>query len=207
MVLCGNPGIPLTSITSVQAREDNHEELIAGCLRKDRRSQQRMYEIFYGKMLAICMRYTKNVDQAQDLVQEGFIKVFDNLGKYKHDGSFEGWVRRIFVNNAIDSFRRKKHDHILPDSDLQLINLADDTDEHAFFEEQLQEIRPEDVMAAMQQLTPAYQMVFNLYVMENMSHQDIADKLGINVGTSKSNLSKARVNMKKILAKQFKHLQ
>jgi RNA polymerase sigma-70 factor (ECF subfamily) len=191
----------------VQAREDNHEELIAGCLRKDRRSQQRMYEIFYGKMLAICMRYTKNVDQAQDLVQEGFIKVFDNLGKYKHDGSFEGWVRRIFVNNAIDSFRRKKHDHILPDSDLQLINLADDTDEHAFFEEQLQEIRPEDVMVAMQQLTPAYQMVFNLYVMENMSHQDIADKLGINVGTSKSNLSKARVNMKKILAKQFKHLQ
>jgi RNA polymerase sigma-70 factor (ECF subfamily) len=207
MVLCGNPGIPLTSTTSVQAREDNHEELIAGCLRKDRRSQQRMYEIFYGKMLAICMRYTKNVDQAQDLVQEGFIKVFDNLGKYKHDGSFEGWVRRIFVNNAIDSFRRKKHDHILPDSDLQLINLADDTDEHAFFEEQLQEIRPEDVMVAMQQLTPAYQMVFNLYVMENMSHQDIADKLGINVGTSKSNLSKARVNMKKILAKQFKHLQ
>jgi RNA polymerase sigma factor (sigma-70 family) len=191
----------------VQAKEDNHEELIAGCLRKDRRSQQRMYEIFYGKMLAICMRYTKNVDQAQDLVQEGFIKVFDNLGKYKHDGSFEGWVRRIFVNNAIDSFRRKKHDHILPDSDLQLINLADDTDEHAFFEEQLQEIRPEDVMVAMQQLTPAYQMVFNLYVMENMSHQDIADKLGINVGTSKSNLSKARVNMKKILAKQFKHLQ
>lgn len=191
----------------MQAKEDNHEELIAGCLRKDRRSQQRMYEIFYGKMLAICMRYTKNVDQAQDLVQEGFIKVFDNLGKYKHDGSFEGWVRRIFVNNAIDSFRRKKHDHILPDSDLQLINLADDTDEHAFFEEQLQEIRPEDVMAAMQQLTPAYQMVFNLYVMENMSHQDIADKLGINVGTSKSNLSKARVNMKKILAKQFKHLQ
>jgi RNA polymerase sigma-70 factor, ECF subfamily len=191
----------------VQAREDNHEELIAGCLRKDRRSQQRMYEIFYGKMLAICMRYTKNVDQAQDLVQEGFIKMFDNLGKYKHDGSFEGWVRRIFVNNAIDSFRRKKHDHILPDSDLQLINLADDTDEHAFFEEQLQEIRPEDVMVAMQQLTPAYQMVFNLYVMENMSHQDIADKLGINVGTSKSNLSKARVNMKKILAKQFKHLQ
>ncbi len=191
----------------MQAKEDNHEELIAGCLRKDRRSQQRMYEIFFGKMLAICMRYTKNVDQAQDLVQEGFIKVFDNLGKYKHDGSFEGWVRRIFVNNAIDSFRRKKHDHILPDSDMQLINLADDTDEHAFFEEQLQEIRPEDVMAAMQQLTPAYQMVFNLYVMENMSHQDIADKLGINVGTSKSNLSKARVNMKKILAKQFKHLQ
>jgi RNA polymerase sigma-70 factor (ECF subfamily) len=191
----------------VQPTEDNHEELIAGCLRKDRRSQQRMYERFYGRMLAICMRYTKNEDQAQDLVQEGFIKVFDNLHKYKHDGSFEGWVRRIFVNNAIDSFRRKKKDHILPDNELQLINLADDTDEHAFMDEPLPEIRPEDVLAAMQQLTPAYQMVFNLYVMEKMTHQDIADKLGINVGTSKSNLSKARVNMKKILSKQFNHLQ
>ncbi|MCF8257377.1 MAG: sigma-70 family RNA polymerase sigma factor [Flavobacteriales bacterium] len=191
----------------MQPTDDNHEELIAGCLRKDRRSQQRMYELFYGRMLAVCMRYTKNEDQAQDLVQEGFIKVFDHLGKYKHDGSFEGWVRRIFVNNAIDSFRRTKKDHILPDNDYQLVNLADDTDEHAFMDEPLPEIRPEDVLTAMQQLTPAYQMVFNLYVMEKMTHQDIADKLGINVGTSKSNLSKARVNMKKILSKQFKHLQ
>lgn len=166
-----------------------------------------MYERFYGRMLGICMRYTKNEDQAQDLVQEGFIKVFDNLHKYKHDGSFEGWVRRIFVNNAIDSFRRKKKDHILPDNELQLINLADDTDEHAFMDEPLPEISPGDVLAAMQQLTPAYQMVFNLYVMEKMTHQDIADKLGINVGTSKSNLSKARVNMKKILSKQFNHLK
>ena len=180
---------------------------MAGCLKNDRRSQQRLYEMFYGKMLSVCMRYTNNMDQAQDLVQEGFIKVFDNLHKYKHDGSFEGWVRRIFVNNAIDSFRRKKQDHILPHDDFRLLNLADDTDEHAFMDEEVKEIEPKHVMAAMQQLTPAYQMVFNLYVMENMSHQDIADKLGINIGTSKSNLSKARVNMRKILSKQFTELK
>jgi RNA polymerase sigma-70 factor (ECF subfamily) len=187
----------------VQPNKDNHDHLIAGCLNNDRRSQQRMYELFYGKMLSVCMRYTRNDDQAQDLMQEGFIKVFANLHKYKNDGSFEGWVRRIFVNNAIDSFRRKKHEHVLPDNDYHLLNLSDDTDEHAFMDEQVKHIQPEDVVAAMQQLSPAYQMVFNLYVMENYPHQDIADKLGINIGTSKSNLSKARVNMKKILSKQF----
>jgi len=191
----------------VQTEADKLEEIMAGCLKNDRRSQQRLYEMFYGKMLPVCMRYTNNMDQAQDLVQEGFIKVFDNLHKYKHDGSFEGWVRRIFVNNAIDSFRRKKQDHILPHDDFRLLNLADDTDEHAFMDEEVKEIEPKHVMAAMQQLTPAYQMVFNLYVMENMSHQDIADKLGINIGTSKSNLSKARVNMRKILSKQFTELK
>jgi RNA polymerase sigma-70 factor, ECF subfamily len=191
----------------VQTEADKLEEIMAGCLKNDRRSQQRLYEMFYGKMLSVCMRYTNNMDQAQDLVQEGFIKVFDNLNKYKHDGSFEGWVRRIFVNNAIDSFRRKKQDHILPHDDFRLLNLADDTDEHAFMDEEAKEIEPKHVMAAMQQLTPAYQMVFNLYVMENMSHQDIADKLGINIGTSKSNLSKARVNMRKILSKQFTELK
>lgn len=205
--MCGNPANNHPSDHRVQPKEDNHQELISGCLRNDRRSQQRMYELFYGRMLAICMRYTRNMDQAQDLVQEGFIKVFDNIHKYKNDGSFEGWVRRIFVNNAIDSFRRKKHDLILPDSEFPILNMADDTDEHAFMDEPLPEISPEDVMAAMQQLTPAYQMVFNLYVMEKMTHQDIADRLGINVGTSKSNLSKARVNMKRILSKQFKHLK
>jgi RNA polymerase sigma-70 factor (ECF subfamily) len=180
-----------------------HDHLIAGCLNNDRRSQQRMYELFYGKMLSVCMRYTHNDDQTQDLVQEGFIKVFAHLHKYKNDGSFEGWVRRIFVNNAIDSFRRKKQDHILPDNDFHLINLSDDTDEQAFMDEEVKHIQPEDVVAAMQQLSPAYQMVFNLYVMEKYSHQEIADKLDINIGTSKSNLSKARVNMKKILSKQF----
>lgn len=191
----------------MQKGADKLEEIIAGCLENNRRCQQHLYEMFYGKMLSVCMRYTNNIDQAQDLVQEGFIKVFDNLHKYKHDGSFEGWVRRIFVNNAIDSFRKKKQDHILPDNDFRLMNLADDTDEHAFMDKEVKEIEPKHVMAAMQQLTPAYQMVFNLYVMENLSHQDIADKLGINIGTSKSNLSKARANMRRILSKQFTDLK
>lgn len=178
-------------------------ELIAGCLKSDRKSQEKIYKLFYGKMLSVCMRYTNNIDQGKDLVQEGFIKVFGNLHKYKSDGSFEGWVRRIFVNNAIDSFRRKKHQDIIPDDDYQVLNLADDKDEHAFLDKQEETIQPKHVVEAMRQLSPAYQMVFNLYVMENYSHQEIADELGISVGTSKSNLAKARMNMRKLLKKQF----
>lgn len=159
--------------------------------------------MFYGKMLGVCMRYTRDLDHGKELVQEGFIKLFGNLHKYKHDGSFEGWVRRIFTNNAIDSFRRKKHQDFVPDDDYQVLNLADDKDEHEFLDPEEETIQPKHVIEAMQQLSPAYQMVFNLYVMENYSHQEIADELGISVGTSKSNLAKARMNMKKILSKQF----
>jgi RNA polymerase sigma-70 factor, ECF subfamily len=189
----------------VQPTDQELQELIAGCLKNDRRCQQRIYEQFYGKMLSVCMRYTKDLDQGKELVQEGFIKLFGNLHKYKNDGSFEGWVRRIFTNNAIDSFRRKKHQDLVPDDDHQVLNLADEKDEHAFLDKEEETIQPKHVIEAMQQLSPAYQMVFNLYVMESYSHQEIADELGISVGTSKSNLAKARMNMKKLLKKQFAH--
>jgi RNA polymerase sigma-70 factor (ECF subfamily) len=187
----------------VQPTNQELQNLIAGCLNNDRRCQQKIYEQFYGKMLGVCMRYTKDLDQGKELVQEGFIKLFGNLHKYKHDGSFEGWVRRVFTNNAIDSFRKKKHQDLVPDNDYQVLNLADDKDEHEFFDEPEETIQPKHVIEAMQLLSPAYQMVFNLYVMENYSHQEIADELGISVGTSKSNLAKSRMNMRKILSKQF----
>lgn len=156
-------------------------------------------------MLGVCMRYASDLDQGKELVQEGFIKLFKNLHKYKNDGSFEGWVRRIFTNNAIDAFRKKKHQDMVPDDDRQLLNLPDERNEHEFLDPEEETIQPKDVIEAMQQLSPAYRMVFNLYVMENYSHQDIADELGISVGTSKSNLAKARMNMKKILQKKFAH--
>jgi RNA polymerase sigma-70 factor (ECF subfamily) len=189
----------------VQPTDDDLRRLVEGCLRQDRRSQQRVYEMFFGKMLAVCMRYERDRDSAMDLVQEGFIKLFANLGKYKFDGSFEGWVRRIFVNNAIDSFRRKKHEFLVTEEDHVLARLSQEEDEIRVMEEEPEELNPQDVLKAMQQLTPAYRMVFNLYVMENYQHKDIADMLGINIGTSKSNLAKARINIRKILKKEFAH--
>jgi RNA polymerase sigma-70 factor (ECF subfamily) len=189
----------------VQPTDDDLRRLVEGCLRQDRRSQQRVYEMFFGKMLAVCMRYERDRDSAMDLVQEGFIKLFANMGKYKFDGSFEGWVRRIFVNNAIDSFRRKKHEFLVTEEDHVLARLSQEEDEIRVMEEEPEELNPQDVLKAMQQLTPAYRMVFNLYVMENYQHKDIADMLGINIGTSKSNLAKARINIRKILKKEFAH--
>jgi RNA polymerase sigma-70 factor (ECF subfamily) len=141
-----------------------------------------------------------------DVLQEGFLKVFNNLDRYTGVGSFEGWMRRIMVNLSIDRFRRLKHDLILLGEQNDIENWggeveedSDDSDEN----EEIYDITPEQIIDAMQQLTPAYRTVFNLYVYEDYTHQDIAEALGISVGTSKSNYAKAKKNMKKLLIKNL----
>ncbi len=157
-------------------------------------------------MKAVCMRYTRDSDQAMDVLQEGFLKVFNNLDKYTGVGTFEGWMRRIMVNLSIDRFRRLKHDLVLlgEQDDIEnwggeTENDSDDSDEN----DEIYDITPEQIIDAMQQLTPAYRTVFNLYVYEDYTHQDIAEALGISVGTSKSNYAKAKKNMKKLLTKNL----
>lgn len=152
------------------------------------------------------MRYTKDRDTAQDILQDAFIKAFDKMSDFTFTGSFEGWLRRIMVNTAIDHFRKSKHLVELIENQ----NYADEDDnENDFGEEGEQEenswenLSSDDILLAMQELSPAYQTVFNLYVMENYQHKDIAEMLNISVGTSKSNLAKARANLKKILEKKF----
>jgi RNA polymerase sigma factor (sigma-70 family) len=182
------------------------QALIDGCLKGDRRSQQAIHKMFYGKMKAVCMRYTRDSDQAMDVLQEGFLKVFNNLEKYTGVGTFEGWMRRIMVNLSIDRFRKLKHDLVLLREQDDIEHLqgdvnddSDDSDEN----EEIYDITPEQIIDAMQQLTPAYRTVFNLYVYEDYTHQDIAEALGISVGTSKSNYAKAKKNMKKLLIKNL----
>jgi RNA polymerase sigma-70 factor (ECF subfamily) len=182
------------------AEEKQLEALIQGCLNGDRRSQQLVYKMFYGKMKAVCLRYTRDADQAMDVLQEGFIKVFQNLDRYTGTGSFEGWIRRIMVNLSIDRFRKSKQDHVLLEDYAGIENAGDDTEADDEDEEEY-DFKPHQIIEAMQQLSPAYRTVFNLYVYENYTHQDIADALGISVGTSKSNFAKARKNMKKLLLK------
>jgi RNA polymerase sigma-70 factor (ECF subfamily) len=154
--------------------------------------------MFYGKMMSICRRYTRNEDQAKDILQDAFIKVFSKVAKFNFEGSFEGWVRRIVVNTAIDFTRKAKNDYLLMNENQSIED----------FENDLLEIEEEefniplnvgDVINGMNKLSNAYRTVFNLYVFENYSHQEIADALGISVGTSKSNLAKARANLKKLL--------
>lgn len=179
------------------------QQLIQGCLHGDRRSQQAVYKLLYGKMKAVCLRYTKDSDQAMDVLQEGFIKVFQNMEKYTGVGSFEGWVRRIMVNLSIDRFRKQKNDFLLLNSNMSPEDFEDEIEDEEDESAVDYDFKPSQIIEAMQQLSPAYRTVFNLYVFENYTHQDIADSLGISVGTSKSNYAKAKRNMKKILLKNF----
>lgn len=182
--------------------ESAYADLIDGCLAGERRSQQQVYELFYGKMMSVCLRYTKNHDQAKDILQDGFIKVFRSLSSFNRGGSFEGWVRRIMVNTAIDHFRRARHSYLLLGEDRSMEEFEDLAESSEHDEAPSMELKPTDVINAMQKLTPAYRTVFNLYVFEEMTHKEIADTLGINIGTSKSNLAKAKNNLKRLLKKE-----
>jgi RNA polymerase sigma-70 factor (ECF subfamily) len=180
----------------------SHTALVDGCLAGDRKAQQRVYEQFYGRMMAVSMRYTKNVDQAKDILQDAFIKVFGSMDQFNRAGSFEGWIRRIVVNTAIDNFRRSKNAFLLLGEDLHMEDFGDTGQEDPGGVDEtdvLQDLKPADIINAMQKLTPAYRTVFNLYVFEELTHKEIAGMLGINVGTSKSNLAKAKHNLKKLL--------
>ncbi|MBK6830574.1 MAG: RNA polymerase sigma factor [Flavobacteriales bacterium] len=200
------PRLTLTWVNT-DAPQPAYNELIDGCLRGERRPQQRVYELFYGKMMAVCMRYTKNTDQAKDILQDGFIKVFRSMEKFNRVGSFEGWIRRIIVNTAIDHFRRSKNAYLLLGEERSIEDFGDSDEEDRIAEENEEEVwdlKPADVINAMQKLTPAYRTVFNLYVFEELTHKEIADMLGINIGTSKSNLAKAKHNLKKLLRLEHK---
>lgn len=187
---------------SAGAPDPQHSALIEGCMRGDRRAQQRVHELFYGKMMSVCLRYTKNTDQAKDILQDGFIKVFNGMDKFNQAGSFEGWIRRIMVNTAIDHFRRTKNSYLLLGEERSIEDFADQDEEDILAEEDHDEewdVKPADIINAMQKLTPAYRAVFNLFVFEELTHKEIAEMLGINIGTSKSNLAKAKHNLKKLL--------
>ena len=179
------------------------QQLIKGCLEGDRKAQQAVYKLLYGKMKVVCMRYTRDTDQALDVLQEGFIKVFQNMERYSGAGSFEGWVRRIMVNLSIDRFRKQKNDFLLLNGSTSIEDFEDVVEDESDVESVDYDFTPEQILEAMQQLSPAYKTVFNLYVFENYTHQDIAEALSISIGTSKSTFAKAKRNMKKILLKYY----
>lgn len=181
---------------SEDIRQIELKSIIEGCLRNEHKSQYQLYQMFYSNMTSVCMRYCKDREEANDMVQEGFIKVFKNLTRYEFKGSFEGWMRRIFVNNAIDNIRRKKKDHLLLGEDEKMDSFAEFDLDPLVKDEELD---PKLVMDAIQKLTPAYKAVFSLYVIEEYSHKEIAEMLNISVGTSKSNLAKAKQNLRKFL--------
>ena len=168
------------------------KELIKGCLEGSPAFQQLLYKRFASKMLFVCCRYTVNREEAEDILQEGFITVFHKLSQFKSEGSLEGWVRRIMVNKAIEHYR--KTSKVFP-----MLDIEDVQDEMVDVNDVQSNINSAELMEMIQSLPPMYKMVFNLYIFEDMNHKEIAERLGIVEGTSKSNLFHARMLLRKKL--------
>jgi RNA polymerase sigma-70 factor (ECF subfamily) len=166
-------------------------DLIQGSIEGDRQIQKTLYSRFAPKMYSVCLRYSGNAEDAQDLLQEGFIKVFKNLNKFRGDGSFEGWIRRIFVNTSIEHFRKKVNLYTV--SETQEVTIEDKG------LNVLDNLAEKDLMTMIQELSPGYRAVFNMHVIEGYSHKEIADILSINEGTSKSQLARAKVVLRKMV--------
>lgn len=175
-------------------------ELVAGCLRNDPKSQRAFYERFASKMMAVCRRYGKDEDEAKDMMQEGFIRVFEKLDQYSGKGSLEGWVRMVMVNHALIIIRRTKHYR----------NAAglDDVQEFTSHEVgALQQLSEQELMELVTAMPQGYRTVFNLFAIEGYSHKEIATQLEISESTSKTQYHKARAHLKKALAQLEKQTQ
>lgn len=164
--------------------------------------QRMIYETYAGKMLLAIRRYIPSEQEALDVLQDGFIKVLRNIGGYTFRGSFEGWMRRIMVNMAIDALRSAKQLQFVGDSEEMLDVLSQKVEEEA--EAEWASLGQHDILEAMEQLTPMYRAVFNLYAIEGYSHREISSQLGISEGTSKSNYAKARRNLRELLRKKLR---
>lgn len=171
------------------------KDLIKGCIREDRDCQQEVFRRYAGKMLAVCMRYTRHRMEAEDVLQDAFIKVFDNLEKFQFKGSFEGWVRRIVINTALKNYDRKRFSH----EQIGLEHTHDQTADPTIYGH----LQSEELMRLIAALPNGYRVVFNLYAIEGYSHKEIADTLGIQESTSRSQLVKAR----KMLQAQVEQMQ
>lgn len=171
------------------------KKVVKGCIKGDRASQKILYERYYSRMMGICYRYARDSDEAKDLMHDGFIKIFNSLHKFKFSGSIEGWMRRLMINSAIDHYRKNKNVFSLSESHANEIVEEQEEDDDSIYSN----FNAQMIMEAVQNLSPAYRTVFNLYAVEGYSHKEIAEKLNISIGTSKSNFSKARMNLKKQL--------
>ena len=158
------------------------KKLIKQCANNDRKAQEEIYQLFAGKLFSICLKYSKNKQEAQDNFQDGFVTIFDKIGQFKFNGSFEGWMKRVMVNTVLIKYRKKNVLNIVTEEipDEVIVDIDDD------------EISLDFLLNLIQSLPDRYRMVFNLYVLDGYSHREISKMLQIAEGTSKSNLARAR---------------
>ncbi len=164
---------------------DNLKDIITGCIAGNRSCQSDLYTLFSPKMIIVCLRYSKNLEEAEEILQDGFIRVFKFISQFKNEGSFEGWVRKIMVNCALQKLRSQVN--LRPVVSLNAAEHEESSEENI-----TATISGKEMLQMVQALSPAYRMVFNLYYFEGYKHREIAMMLGIEEGTSKSNLSQAK---------------
>ena len=174
------------------------EHIIRGCVKANRDSQKQLYMLYYGFSMSICIRYSANFREAEEIVNDGFLKIYNKIEAFgpsykSYEASFIGWIKKIFIYTAIDHYRKNNRSVTIPipdDGYLEIIeNSASPVDNMSY----------KEIIALVQQLSPAYRTVFNLYVLDGYKHEEISKQLNISVGTSKSNLAKARISIQKML--------
>ena len=181
---------------NTESMKMSEEQLVKKCLEKDTLAQKHLFDVYSKKMMGVCLRYSRDSDEAQDVLQIGFIKVFEKLDMYNRTGSLEGWIRKIIVNTALDSIRKNKK--FMNDVEIEKV----DYQLHNYNEDAVDVLSAQDLLAVIQKMPVGFKTVFNMYVIEGYSHQEIADELNISVNTSKSQLSRARAHLQKVLTKE-----
>jgi RNA polymerase sigma-70 factor (ECF subfamily) len=165
------------------------DDMVRGCIAGDKKSQELLYKNTSPKMLGVCMRYAKDHFEAEDMMQTGFVKVFRKLNDFRWEGSFEGWMRRIMVHTSIELYRKNIRT-------LSVVDIDQASTSDALTDFEMSNIHVKDLMRLIQNLSPGYRIVFNMYAIEGYSHKEIGEQLGITEGASKSQLSRARAILK-----------
>ena len=170
-------------------------KVINGCIRRDRTSQNQLYKLFYAYGMSVCIRYVNSESEALIVLNDGFLKVFQNIKKFELDKSFKPWFRKIIVNTALSHLKRKKK-----------YNMEVDIDNAEYVptnEDILSKISYKELTAMIQTLSSGYRTVFNMYVIDGFKHEEIAEQLGITISTSKSNLARARVKLRELVTSKY----
>ncbi|WP_108808237.1 RNA polymerase sigma factor [Aquimarina spinulae] len=165
------------------------DQLIKRCKKKNAQAQEQLYRLYSSKLFSICLKYSSDVSSAEDTLQDAFITIFDKIGQYKNQGSFEGWIKRVTINTALQKYRKQKVFDIINEEQIEEVEVEVDEEE----------ISLDYLLEIIQQLPDRYRLVFNLYVLDGYSHKEVAEVLEISVGTSKSNLARARNILKEKL--------
>ncbi len=159
------------------------EELISNCKKQDLKAQEELYKKFSGILFAVCLKYSPNYHEAEDNLQDAFLTIFQRIEQFKNKGSFEGWMKRVAINTVLQKYRKKKTFHLSNEEQIE---------EEKVFEVENNQVPLDFLLKIVQELPDRYQLVFTMYVLDDYSHKEIADSVGISVGTSKSNLARAR---------------